>query len=73
MKQNTQVISTCRATAHLPTYHLVDTKDGTDVYTCVNVGTTIQRVKDDTVVALESLIFTTVTALTDEYCFFLLS
>jgi hypothetical protein len=30
------------------TYHLVDTKDGTDIDTSVNVTRTIQRVKDHT-------------------------
>jgi hypothetical protein len=32
------------------TYHLVDTENGTDIDTGVNVTRTVQRVKDDTAV-----------------------
>jgi hypothetical protein len=58
-------------TTQSATHHLVDTKDGTNVDTGVNVGTTIERVEHDTVVALHSLVFSSVTTLANEHSLFL--
>jgi hypothetical protein len=48
------------------THNLVHSKDGADVDTGVNVGATIQRVKHDTVVALETSIISTLTTTADD-------
>lgn len=37
------------------TYGLVDSKDSTDVDTCIDVAATIQGIEDDTVFAAEAL------------------
>src|SRR5258708_5434686 len=36
-------------------YDLVDTKDSTNVDTCIDVAATVQRIEDDTVFAAEAL------------------